>query len=90
MCVSGADKREAVAAILPRGVVSWALESETISLSRAAFVPSTLFLSSMRHYQVLRVLSACCLHVVCMLSVVYFARAPFETHIRSSPVKSGL
>ena len=41
---------------------AWALESDTIGLSRAAFVPLTLFLSSMRHHQVLCVLSACCLH----------------------------
>ena len=38
---------------------SWALESVDIGFSRAAFVSSTLFLSSMRHHQVLRVLSAC-------------------------------
>ena len=44
--------------------LSWALESVDIGLSRAAFVPSTLFLSSMRHHQVLCVLSVCCLHVV--------------------------
>ncbi len=55
------------------------LESVDIGLSRAAFVPSTLFLSSMKHHQVLCVLSACCPCLVCMLSKVYLARVPFET-----------
>ena len=47
-----------------RRVRAWALESVDIGLSRAAFVPLTLFLSSMRHHQVLCVLSVCCLRFI--------------------------
>ena len=51
--------RKDVAASCHAACSSWTLESDTIGLPRAAFVPSTLCLSYMRHHQVLHVLSAC-------------------------------
>ena len=65
---------------------AWALESVDIGLSRAAFVPLTLFLSSMRHHQVLCLvcmLSACCLRFISL-------GFPSKHIIHSSLVKSGL
>ena len=59
-CTIDADRSTVRAPSCHVACSSWALESDTIGLSRAACVPSTLFLSSMRHHQVLRVLSACC------------------------------
>ena len=81
-CASGAGRRRRTTPpFCHAACLSWVLESVDIGLSRATFGPLTLFLSSMKHHQVLCVF-------VCMLSKVYLARVPFET--RSSLVKNGL
>ena len=78
-CASGAGRRKRTTPPSCHAVcLSRVLESVDIGLSRAAFVLLTLFLSSMKHHQVLCVLSACCPCLVCMLSKVYLARVPFE------------
>ena len=64
-CASGAGRRKRTTPpFCHAACLSWVLESVDIGLSRAAFVPLTLLLSSMRHHQVLCVLSACCLRFI--------------------------
>ena len=73
------EKKDYGAAILPRGVFElWArIRGHRLVTSNIRAVDT--FLSSMKHHQVLCVLSACCLCLVCMSFKAYLGRDPLET-----------
>ena len=73
------EKKEYGAAILPRGVLELGARIRGHRLVMNYIRAFDTFLSSMKHHQVLCVLSACCPCLVCMLFKAYLVRVPFET-----------